>query len=401
MPRDGIRNKNSEKFSSKSSELPKDGQDAGVREGPNPVDAVFEEYDADPINQRRNDTISKLLKTKNLDELIPPPEVKYDVQSTQSSGASDQNSRFTYGYTVEITDSFYNTKHEYVLGRRLGKGGFSEVRIAKMVGRPDFPKLAMKIVDLKKPKASRIERQPYWEIELLRRMEHSHRVIRLFESKTLEDDVLFMVLEMAGGSLEHFARKKIGNRVGFAKHYFRCCVKCVLDIHMEDILHCDIKPTNFIKSGKMLKVIDFGCATPLGPLNDAIIRKKALGTTRFMSPEYLKEKIASKALDVWSLGCILYWLVTGQKIFKDPKIYLRKAICYKQADLSAVKSTEAHDLLKQIFEHDRKKRPNCDAILNHPYLSAANDASSSTGGHSESQDAFSVKDKEKSKRAPP
>lgn len=84
-------------------------------------------------------------------------------------------------YYFQITDSTCNLRHDYILGRKLGSGGYSEVRLAKLRNRPDLPRFAMKIVDLKKPKAARIERQPYWEIEILKKMSFSRRIIRMFE----------------------------------------------------------------------------------------------------------------------------------------------------------------------------------------------------------------------------
>lgn len=69
---------------------------------------------------------------------------------------------------------------QYLLGRRLGRGGFSEVRLGKLRGCTDGQRFAIKVVDLRKPKASRIERQPYWEIELLKRLRQTQRVIHMF-----------------------------------------------------------------------------------------------------------------------------------------------------------------------------------------------------------------------------
>lgn len=59
----------------------------------------------------------------------------------------------------------------------------------------------------------------------------------------------------------------------------------------------------------------------------------------------LRDKVASKGLDVWSLGCTLFWLISGQKVFREPKPDLRRAITTKQPDLSPIADPDARDLL--------------------------------------------------------
>ncbi|KAI6173107.1 6H3K-A Chain A, Introduction of a methyl group curbs metabolism of pyrido [Aphelenchoides besseyi] len=294
-------------------------------------------------------------------------------ESTQPSDMDElnQNSRFPYGYVITIPIEAKKTANNYAITRRLGQGGFSEVRAGRLISNKGC-RFAIKIVDLQKPKTQRIGRQAHWEVDLLKQLQNVKYVIKMFESRIVEKDVIFMILEMGGQSLDSMPRIKSANGRAVNSNYMRKrwhqCVKCVSQVHEHEIIHADIKPGNFLRVGNVLKIIDFGCATPLGPLNEAVLRRKCLGTTRFMSPEYLRDRVASKASDVWALGCTLYWILTGMKIWKEARIDLRKTIITKQVDISAITDVDANMLLEKIFNSDRRKRPSCEEILKSKYL---------------------------------
>jgi serine/threonine protein kinase len=70
--------------------------------------------------------------------------------------------------------------NEYILTRRIGHGGFSEVRLGKLRSN-HAARYAVKVVDLKKPKAQRIGCQAYWEVDLLKKLKDCEYVITMFE----------------------------------------------------------------------------------------------------------------------------------------------------------------------------------------------------------------------------
>jgi serine/threonine protein kinase len=121
-----------------------------------------------------------------------------------------------------------------MLTRRIGRGGFSEVRLGKLRSNRSC-RFAVKVVDLKKPKAQRIGRQPYWEIDLLKKLENSENVIQIFDfSKIIENDCLFMVLELGGQSLDMVHKNfKRGKQIkpSYCRKRFRQCVVCVQQVH--------------------------------------------------------------------------------------------------------------------------------------------------------------------------
>ncbi|KAI6172861.1 Protein kinase domain-containing protein [Aphelenchoides besseyi] len=279
-------------------------------------------------------------------------------ESTQSDGPdeTDKTSRFPYGHLISIKNDQTNMTNDYLLTRRIGRGGFSEVRLGKL--RSDRSRrFAIKLVDLKRPKAQRIGRQTHCEIDILRRFEDSEFVVQLLDFKIVEDDCIFMVLELGGQSLDSLHKKSRGqtdNSPLTIKIRAHQCVKCVEACHSLNVLHCDVKPNNFIFTGNKLKLIDFGCATAIGPMDEA----------------------ASKSLDVWSLGCVLFWLLTGEKIWKESKRDLKCIITTRDLNFAVVRDPDARLLLESIFDRDRHQRPSCSKVLKSTYFTRTDDAKS-------------------------
>ena len=98
----------------------------------------------------------------------------------------------------------------------------------------------------------------------------------------------------------------------------------VKSVHEAKIVHCDLKPANFLLVQGSLKLIDFGISKAI--LNDTtnIVRENQVGTVNYMSPEALQESSVTldrgklkigRPSDVWSLGCILYEMTFGRPPF--------------------------------------------------------------------------------------
>jgi len=96
--------------------------------------------------------------------------------------------------------------------------------------------------------------------------------------------------------------------------------KALAAAHAHGIIHCDIKPENIlVRSDGYVKVLDFGLARQIG--HDAIAAGIA-GTPRYMSPEQARAEPISPATDIYSLGLVLYELVTGKHAFPGQSPFL-------------------------------------------------------------------------------
>lgn len=120
-------------------------------------------------------------------------------------------------------------------------------------------------------------------------------------------------------------------------------LKCVEYIHKCGVIHCDIKPANFLMINGKLKLIDFGIASNISLDSTSIIKHTQAGTYNYISPEALidismdeegslpntpKIKISPKT-DVWSLGCIFFQFMYKTTPFGSFKNSINKimAIC--------------------------------------------------------------------------
>lgn len=138
-------------------------------------------------------------------------------------------------------------------------------------------------------------------------------------------------------------------------------------------IHRDLKPENLLLNSKKdydVRVADFGFVTSFDPLAPYEISadKSVCGTAAYIAPEAFEGKGYSSKSDVFSIGSILYSVITLRNLFKgtDYKNTLELNRDCKLPDLNGVgkgKSPEVKDLLAQLLTKDPNKRPNARTAL--------------------------------------
>lgn len=149
------------------------------------------------------------------------------------------------------------------------------------------------------------------EVELLRRLKHPN-IINCLDS-FMERNEMYIVLEYAGGGdlsklIKYFRKKNqlIVERT-ILKYFTQICA-AVDYIHSMRVLHRDIKPANiFTTPDGTVKLGDFGLGRFFDQNNSA---HSFVGTFYYMSPERVRASGYSFSSDIWSLGCVLYELIT-------------------------------------------------------------------------------------------
>jgi serine/threonine-protein kinase len=223
----------------------------------------------------------------------------------------------------------------YHLGELLGSGGMGEVYRAthRMLARPAAIKLIRPemlgagSVDEAEVTVARFRR----EAEAAANLRSPHTV-EVYDFGVTEDETIYIVMELLEGlNLESLVRERGPLPASRVIHVLRQVCDSLEEAHILGLVHRDIKPAN-IHLGRVglrhdfVKVLDFGLVkavtdTTVDQPLVTVPGQMALGTPAYMSPEMaLGEKVDGRA-DIYALGCVAYFLLTGHLVFQAEKSF--------------------------------------------------------------------------------
>ncbi|XP_065728077.1 ribosomal protein S6 kinase alpha-5 isoform X5 [Phocoena phocoena] len=244
----------------------------------------------------------------------------------------------------------------------LGEGSFSICR--KCINKKSNQAFAVKII------SKRLEANTQKEITALKLCEGHPNIVKLHE--VFHDQLhTFLVMELLNGGelFERIKRKKHFSETE-ASYIMRKLVSAVSHMHDVGVVHRDLKPENLLFTDENdnleIKVIDFGFARLKPPDNQPL--KTPCFTLHYAAPELLNHNGYDESCDLWSLGVILYTMLSGQVPFQshDKSLTCTSAVeimkKIKKGDFSfegeAWKnvSQEAKDLIQGLLTVDPNKR---------------------------------------------
>jgi len=200
----------------------------------------------------------------------------------------------------------------YHIVARLGEGGMGVVYEAERADGAFEMRVAIKVLR-EGMDSAHFQRRFDAERAALARLDHPN-IARLLDAGTTADGRPFIAMELVAGEPVHKHCDRLGLDVrGRVRMLLQVC-DAVAHAHRNLVLHRDIKPSNIIVTRDgVAKLLDFGIAKALAP-DDAADRTmtiERLLTPRYASPEHVAGEALTTASDVYSLGVVLYELLTG------------------------------------------------------------------------------------------
>ncbi|CAJ0564602.1 unnamed protein product, partial [Mesorhabditis spiculigera] len=216
------------------------------------------------------------------------------------------------------------------------------------------------------------------EVDHLRASDTHPHVIRYF---CMESDSQFryLALELCTASLHEYVEKKeVRKMIDVpAKELLRQASDGLSHLHSINIVHRDMKPQNVLISmantkGQVRALIsDFGLCKRVRPGRNSLSQRSGMaGTDGWIAPEALFEQSTSYPVDVFSLGCIFYYVLTdGKHVFGDP-FQRQLNIMHGKPSLAGMEADRNHNesmaLIREMIRHDPAERPSAQTVLVHP-----------------------------------
>ncbi|XP_067280178.1 serine/threonine-protein kinase MARK2 isoform X7 [Pseudorasbora parva] len=240
----------------------------------------------------------------------------------------------------------------YRLLKTIGKGNFAKVKLAKHV--LTGKEVAVKIIDKTQLNSSSLQKL-FREVRIMKLLNHPN-IVKLFEVIETEK-TLYLVMEYAsGGEVFDYlvAHGRMKEKEARAK--FRQIVSAVQYCHQKCIVHRDLKAENLLLDADMnIKIADFGFSNEftLGNKLDTFC-----GSPPYAAPELFQgKKYDGPEVDVWSLGVILYTLVSGSLPFDGQNLKeLRERVLRGKYRIPFYMSTDCENLLKKFLILNPTKR---------------------------------------------
>ena len=300
----------------------------------------------------------------NKEEILDVNETKVDDDSNNNNLESDQ------AINVKVSYSDFEPI------KLLGRGSFGEVLLVRLKANQKV--YAMKILSKNLLKLKKQESHTKTERDLMVKV-NSPFIVNI-KSAFQDPSKLYIVSDfMQGGDM--FFHMHDGQIVIFknekAKFYIVELVLALEFLHDNNMVYRDLKPENILLDEKgHVKLTDFGLSKILDEENDKAFT--ICGTPQYLAPEVLLKKGYDKTVDWWSLGCVMFEMLSGRLPFAIKRGMKLNARVYERGvEFPQNMTNEAIDLIKKLLIVDPQKRlgqgpDGSKNIKNHPFFNNIN-----------------------------
>uniref|UniRef100_A0A7S4HV92 non-specific serine/threonine protein kinase n=1 Tax=Vannella robusta TaxID=1487602 RepID=A0A7S4HV92_9EUKA len=262
--------------------------------------------------------------------------------------------------------------NDYDIGRKLGRGFFATAKLVteKKTGQ----NFAVKVID--KSMAPQFGDKLKSELDILSKLEHTN----VLQGKQLyeTDSHLLVVLELAeGGEVAQVLGKTSDAPYSEADvHRIAKQLISALDhIHSKGVIHGDLAPENVLLVGDEKSTVKLGGFSGALMASGESENQQMIGNSEFQAPEIIMNQGFDKSTDLWSLGCILYFLVEGSSPFQDSNT-MRMNMKIRQGkfeygDNWKDVSASLKDLISSLIKVNASERTSASDCLSHSWVSGS------------------------------
>ena len=233
----------------------------------------------------------------------------------------------------------------------MGKGGFG--RVIQALSKSDGKSYAIKEIPIKNETKEKIE--SFKNEAIILSKFNCENIVKYYDSSKKGNNFYILMEFCNGENLRSFIDKNMNDNTLIKESIIYNLISQICngikEMHDKKIIHRDIKPDNiFMNENMIIKIGDFGVSKQLKSYKSYALTTKKLGTEYYAAPEILTKGIYNEKSDIWSLGCIIYELLTLNTYYNDK--FMDEI---KQID-SNIYNEKWQELIDSLLELDYKKR---------------------------------------------
>ena len=256
------------------------------------------------------------------------------------------------------------TASDFQLMMPVGEGQFGVVHVAKRVS--DGALVAIKQIPLHGITSDALLKSILDEVSIMKELNHPF-VVKFYGSYKTSIHLCIVLSFLPGGEL-FFHLEKTGVFPEAFARFYTAEIACALSyLHSRNIIYRDLKPENVVLDAQgHATLLDFGLAKANVTSADTLV-----GTAEYIAPEFLRGERHTTAVDWWSLGVMLYEMLTGELPFTaDAKDKLWELILVKPLNFDhELLSDSAKDLLRRLLDRNGDSRlQSFKELSQHPFF---------------------------------